>query len=162
MNHCLDWLCKNSRLGGHRKAPGETADQKPVSYTHLEVFVRSMRASATSVRFVMQEKTAQTAIRILNGFQRARSQDVYKRQEFDLRLGSGRTDTEPCAVIHIVVENIGLRKTCLLYFARRDICDRVLLVIADRSYLVAAKRLRRIRAEVLHELLDLRKSLNAL
>ena len=28
MNPCLDWLCENSRPGGHRKALGETADQK--------------------------------------------------------------------------------------------------------------------------------------
>ena len=33
--------------------------------------------------------------------------------EFDLRLGSGRTDAEPCAVVHIIVKNIGLRKTGL-------------------------------------------------
>ena len=50
----------------------------PGSVNRPEVFVRSMRASAKSVRFVMQEKTAQTAIRILNGFQRARSQTRWK------------------------------------------------------------------------------------
>ena len=81
--------------------------------------------------------------------------------EFDLRLSSGRTDAEPCAVVHIIVKNIGLRKTCLLYFARRNLCDRVLLVVTDRSYLVTAKCLRRVLAEVLHNFLDLRKSLNS-
>lgn len=51
---------------------------EPGSVNRPEVFVRSMRASAKSVRFVMQEKTAQTESRILNGFQRARSQTRWK------------------------------------------------------------------------------------
>ena len=48
-----------------------------------------MRASATSVRFVIQEKTAQTAVRILNGFQRARSQTRWKNTAN--RIKDGRT-----------------------------------------------------------------------
>lgn len=59
-----------------------------------------MRASATSVRFVMQEKTAQTAVRILNGFQRARSQTRWKNTAN--RIKDGRTpevsrNPEACA-----------------------------------------------------------------
>lgn len=53
-----------------------------------------MRASAKSVRFVMQEKTAQTESRILNGFQRARSQTRWKNTAN--RIKDGRIQKSLC------------------------------------------------------------------
>ena len=90
----------------------------PGSVNRPEVFVRSMRASATSVRFVIQEKTAQTAIRILNGFQRARSQTRWKNTAN--RIKDGRiqkslaipksTQTRPPAKAQRIESGIPVRK----------------------------------------------------
>ena len=80
----------------------------PGSVNRPEVFVRSMRASATSVRFVIQEKTAQTAIRILNGFQGARSQT--RRKNTANRIKDGRIQKSLANIQRFYAEPVLNRK----------------------------------------------------
>ena len=58
--------------------------------------------------------------------------------EFDLRLGAGRSHADPCAVVHIVVQHVGCRKSGGLHLSGLHIPDGVQLVVPCGQYLVAA------------------------
>ena len=75
--------------------------------------------------------------------------------EFHLRLCSGRTNTQPCIVGHIEIQNVGLWKPCRFHLFGLQIGDGVFLVITEGGYLVIANLCRRILSQGIHNLLDL-------
>ena len=82
--------------------------------------------------------------------------------EFNLRLCSGRSYAQPCIIGKIIVENIGIRKSCRLLLTCCKICDLIQLVVTCRqSPYSPAISAGGFCTKCFHDLLDLCQTFNS-